>query len=83
MPSSAPASPTPPPWPTCQSKTPPPPSSQNWAPWTFLFNLTRQPALSLPMGVNAEGLPVAVQIAAPLYRDDIVLRVARTVEREM
>ena len=35
------------------------------------------------MGVNAEGLPVAVQIAAPLYRDDIVLRVARTVEREM
>ena len=56
---------------------------QNWAPWTYLFNLTRQPAISLPMGVNAEGLPIAVQIAAPLYRDDIVLRVARTVEREM
>jgi aspartyl-tRNA(Asn)/glutamyl-tRNA(Gln) amidotransferase subunit A len=54
---------------------------QSWAPWTFLFNLTRQPALSLPMGVNGAGLPVAVQIAAPLYRDDIVLRVARAVER--
>ncbi len=54
---------------------------QNWAPWTFLFNLTRQPALSLPMGVNEEGLPVAVQIAGPLYRDDVVLRVARAVER--
>jgi aspartyl-tRNA(Asn)/glutamyl-tRNA(Gln) amidotransferase subunit A len=54
---------------------------QNWAPWTFLFNLTRQPALSLPMGVNPAGLPIAVQIAAPLYQDDMLLRVARTVER--
>jgi aspartyl-tRNA(Asn)/glutamyl-tRNA(Gln) amidotransferase subunit A len=54
---------------------------QNWAPWTFLFNLTRQPAISLPMGVNAAGLPVAVQIAAPMYRDDVLLRVARAVER--
>jgi aspartyl-tRNA(Asn)/glutamyl-tRNA(Gln) amidotransferase subunit A len=56
---------------------------QNWAPWTFLFNLTRQPAISLPMGVNDGGLPVAVQIAAPLYRDDVALRVARAVERAM
>jgi aspartyl-tRNA(Asn)/glutamyl-tRNA(Gln) amidotransferase subunit A len=54
---------------------------QDWAPWTFLFNLTRQPALSLPMGVNAAGLPVAVQIAAPLYRDDVVLRVGRAIEQ--
>jgi aspartyl-tRNA(Asn)/glutamyl-tRNA(Gln) amidotransferase subunit A len=54
---------------------------QDWAPWTVLFNLTRQPALSLPMGVNEAGLPLAVQIAAPLYRDDAVLRVARALER--
>jgi aspartyl-tRNA(Asn)/glutamyl-tRNA(Gln) amidotransferase subunit A len=54
---------------------------QDWAPWTFLFNLTRQPAISLPMGTNAAGLPVAVQIAAPMYRDDLALRVARTVEK--
>jgi aspartyl-tRNA(Asn)/glutamyl-tRNA(Gln) amidotransferase subunit A len=53
---------------------------QNWAPWTFLFNLTRQPAIALPMGVNAAGLPTSVQIAAPIYRDDVVLRVARAVE---
>ncbi|MDE8344952.1 MAG: amidase family protein [Acidocella sp.] len=56
---------------------------RDWAPWTFLFNLTRQPALSLPMGVNEAGLPVAVQIAAPLYRDDMVLRVARALERHI
>jgi aspartyl-tRNA(Asn)/glutamyl-tRNA(Gln) amidotransferase subunit A len=35
------------------------------------------------MGVDEAGLPVAVQIAAPLYRDDTVLRVARAVEREL
>ena len=55
----------------------------DWAPWTFLFNLTRQPAISLPMGGNQAGLPVAVQIAAALYRDDLVLRIARTIERAM
>lgn len=56
---------------------------REWAPWTFLFNLTRQPAISVPVGVNAAGLPRAVQIAAALYRDDTVLRVARAVERAL
>jgi aspartyl-tRNA(Asn)/glutamyl-tRNA(Gln) amidotransferase subunit A len=54
---------------------------RDWAPWTFLFNLTRQPAVSVPMGVNGAGLPTSVQVAAPIYRDDIALRVARAVER--
>ena len=52
-----------------------------WAPWTFAFNLTRQPAISVPMGLGANGLPRSVQIAAALYRDDLVLRAGRTVER--
>jgi aspartyl-tRNA(Asn)/glutamyl-tRNA(Gln) amidotransferase subunit A len=52
----------------------------NWAPWTFAFNLTRQPAISVPMGFTASGLPRAVQLAGPMYRDDIVLRAARTLE---
>jgi aspartyl-tRNA(Asn)/glutamyl-tRNA(Gln) amidotransferase subunit A len=51
-----------------------------WAPWTLLFNLTRQPAISVPMGFAAHGLPRAVQVAAALYRDDLVLRAARTLE---
>jgi aspartyl-tRNA(Asn)/glutamyl-tRNA(Gln) amidotransferase subunit A len=54
---------------------------QQWAPWTALFNHTRQPAISVPMGFAANGLPRAVQIAGPLYRDDAVLRAARTLER--
>jgi aspartyl-tRNA(Asn)/glutamyl-tRNA(Gln) amidotransferase subunit A len=52
----------------------------HWAPWTFAFNLTRQPAISVPMGAGAAGLPRSVQIAAALYRDDLVLRAARTLE---
>ncbi len=51
-----------------------------WAPWTFVFNLTRQPAIAVPMGFTANGLPRSVQLAAALYRDDLVLRAARTLE---
>jgi len=53
-----------------------------WAPWTFLFNLTRQPAISVPLGLDAQGLPRSVQLAAALYRDDLVLRGARAIERQ-
>ena len=51
-----------------------------WAPWTFSFNLTRQPAITLPIGPGAHGLPRSVQLAAAPHRDDLVLRAARTIE---
>lgn len=51
-----------------------------WAPWTFTFNITRQPAITMPIGLRGEGLPGAVQIAAAQYRDDLVLRAARVIE---
>jgi aspartyl-tRNA(Asn)/glutamyl-tRNA(Gln) amidotransferase subunit A len=51
-----------------------------WAPWTFTFNLTRQPAISVPMGPRADGMPNSVQIAAAQFRDDWVLRAARVIE---
>jgi aspartyl-tRNA(Asn)/glutamyl-tRNA(Gln) amidotransferase subunit A len=54
---------------------------QEWAPWTFLFNLSRQPAVTVPLGVGVRGLPRSVQLAAALYRDDLVLRAARVVEQ--
>ena len=53
----------------------------NWAPWTFLFNLTRQPAISLPLGTGRDTLPRSIQLAAAQYRDDLVLRAARAIER--
>ena len=54
---------------------------RDWAPWTFLFNMTRQPAISVPMGAGPDNLPRSVQIAAAIYRDDLVLRAARVLER--
>ena len=52
----------------------------NWAPWTCAYNLTRQPAISVPMGFSPTGLPRSVQLAAPLYRDGFLLRAARALE---
>ncbi len=54
---------------------------RDWAPWTFAFNLTRQPAISVPVGLDGEGMPRAVQVVAALYRDDLALRGARAIER--
>ncbi|MFD9111208.1 amidase [Streptomyces bottropensis] len=47
-----------------------------WTPFTYPFNLTQQPAASVPVGVDGAGLPVGVQVVAARYRDDLVLRVA-------
>ncbi len=55
----------------------------HWAPWTFAFNLSRQPAISVPMGLGEHGLPTSIQLAAAVYRDDLVLRAARAVERAL
>ena len=52
-----------------------------WAPWTFAFNISRQPAISVPVGLRSDGTPNAAQIAAAQYRDDLVFRAARVVER--
>lgn len=69
--------------PSCDAPIPDPAEAlwTDWAPWTFLFNLSRQPAIAMPMGLTATGLPRSVQIAAALYRDDLVLRAARVLER--
>lgn len=48
----------------------------DWSPFTYPFNMTEQPAVSVPCGFDSGGLPVGLQFVAPLYRDDIVLRLA-------
>ncbi|MCX5201005.1 amidase [Streptomyces sp. NBC_00237] len=47
-----------------------------WTPFTYPFNLTQQPAASVPCGVDSQGLPVGVQLVAARHRDALVLRVA-------
>ncbi|HEY5147864.1 MAG TPA: amidase [Polyangiaceae bacterium] len=44
------------------------------------FNLTQQPAASVPCGVDEHGLPVGLQIVGPPHRDDLVLRAAHAYE---
>jgi aspartyl-tRNA(Asn)/glutamyl-tRNA(Gln) amidotransferase subunit A len=51
------------------------------APFTLAFNLTQQPAASVPAGFDSDGLPVALQIAGPQYCDALVLRAARAFEK--
>ena len=52
-----------------------------WAPWTFLYNLSRQPAITVPMPRGEGGLPRSVQLAGPMFRDDLVLRGAWSIEQ--
>jgi amidase len=47
---------------------------------TSPFNVTGQPAISLPFGVDRHGLPVGVQIVAAFGREDLLLRVAAQLE---
>jgi aspartyl-tRNA(Asn)/glutamyl-tRNA(Gln) amidotransferase subunit A len=53
-----------------------------WGIWTFPFNISRQPAMSVPMGVDKMGLPTAVQIIAARFADRQVLRAAWAIERQ-
>ena len=48
--------------------------------FTALINATGQPAISLPLGWSEDGLPIGVQLIAPLGREDLLLRVASQVE---
>lgn len=53
----------------------------DWTPFTYPFNLTRQPAASMPCGFTKSGLPVGLQIVGPLNADMAVLRAARAYEK--
>ncbi|MBX7546604.1 amidase [Streptomyces sp. NPDC004232] len=47
-----------------------------WTPFTYPFNLTQQPAATVPVGTDGAGLPVGMQLVAARHRDDLVLRAA-------
>ena len=52
----------------------------DWTPFSYPFNLTQQPAASIPCGLTTDGLPVGLQIVGPRYQDALVLRAARAFE---
>jgi amidase len=51
-------------------------------PYTMPFNVTGQPAISLPLHWNDAGLPIGVQLVAAYGREDVLLRVAAQLEQE-
>ena len=53
----------------------------NWSPYTYPFNLTQQPAASVPSGLANNGLPMGVQIVGALRADKMVLQAARVIEQ--
>ena len=55
--------------------------NSNWTPFTYVFNLTQQPAISVPCGFTEDNLPVGMQIIGAKYNDLLVLQVARAYEK--
>ena len=51
-----------------------------FSPFTVLFNLTGQPAIVLPLGVSAEGLPMATQLVARFGDEATLFRLASQLE---
>jgi len=57
------------------------PNMRSWTAFCYPFNLTTQPAISIPCGFTAKGLPVGLQIVGPRFADAVVLRAARAFEK--
>jgi aspartyl-tRNA(Asn)/glutamyl-tRNA(Gln) amidotransferase subunit A len=53
----------------------------DWTPFSYPFNLTQQPAASIPCGLTKAGLPAGLHIVGPKYGDALVLRAARAYEK--
>ncbi|MGY1708325.1 amidase [Geodermatophilus sp. SYSU D00758] len=53
----------------------------SFIPYTAQFNVTGQPAISLPLHRTDDGLPVGVQLVAAAGREDVLVRVAAALEQ--
>jgi aspartyl-tRNA(Asn)/glutamyl-tRNA(Gln) amidotransferase subunit A len=52
----------------------------SWTPFTYPFNMTQQPAATVPCGFTAAGLPVGLQVIGPRHADGLVLAACRAFE---
>ena len=52
----------------------------NWFPWTMPFNMTGHPAVSIPCGFGADGLPIGLQLVGRFRGDAELLRVCALFE---
>ncbi|WP_395055765.1 amidase [Polaromonas sp.] len=51
-----------------------------WTPFSYPFNLTQQPASTVPCGMTTDGLPIGLQFVGPMFGDALVLRASRAYE---
>lgn len=51
-----------------------------WTPFSYPFNLSQQPAISLPCGLSSQGLPMGVQLVGPMFGDARVLQAAQALQ---
>jgi amidase len=52
-----------------------------FSPYCAFFNISGQPAISLPLYWNSSNLPIGVQLAADFGREDLLIRVAAQLEQ--
>ena len=52
----------------------------DWTPFSYPFNLTQQPAASIPCGMTEDGLPIGLQIVGAMGADALVLRASHAFE---
>ncbi|WP_051580412.1 amidase [Pseudonocardia acaciae] len=52
-----------------------------WTPFTYPFNMTQQPAASVPCGFTSDGRPIGLQIVGPRHADDAVLAAAHAYQQ--
>ncbi|RKS69030.1 aspartyl-tRNA(Asn)/glutamyl-tRNA(Gln) amidotransferase subunit A [Actinomadura pelletieri DSM 43383] len=53
----------------------------SWTPFTYPFNMTQQPAASLPCGLTSEGLPIGLQVVGARHADALVMAACAAYEK--
>jgi aspartyl-tRNA(Asn)/glutamyl-tRNA(Gln) amidotransferase subunit A len=53
----------------------------SWTPFTYPFNMTQQPAASVPCGFTEGGLPIGLQVVGPRHADSLVMAACHVYEQ--
>ena len=55
----------------------------SWLPFTYPFNLTKNPASTINVNFSKSGLPIGLQIVADMYKDKACFELAHFIEQSM
>ena len=55
----------------------------DWLPFTYPYNCTGQPAISLPLGMTSDGLPIGVQLVGAPRGEQVILDLALQLQEAM